>query len=548
VLWVLPEEPKRGWKRLSCLPRGLPDNALPIKGQEFHFRVKVSEKLTVPMACMQFPVTPAIAMTPYKVQGKVVHFMFVLQWASRWSRAVAYVIFSRVRRLVNLFLLVQLSQTQTTVFSKPPELVAESVRLAKLAAETHVPGVDGPGGAATAPSARPRTCRIGEVSGTDARLRVALPARTRLSTAASAVLTSSAARFWEGLRRAACALVASSMLPQAASKPHVLKTHPATNVSSASAARDGEQRSRVCKVSAAPVLPGAVRPTVKWPIAGAPVKVSDQGSCGKMDCCSGRLGSRGAVAAVEAVMQRDDPLSPLVPAAVTLVAAAVGRGVVGLSDAREVVVTLPSGSRLDRETMRRLCPEGILHCDLINAYPQLLQARNNADVNAGRAVPTCVFLNIFFFQHLYGPTGYTRWHVDDWAELRVYLNKVDMVMTVGNHGGGHGTHWTLAVAHFPSGRVEHYDSLGSAYPKVIRVLQRWWKEEALARGLLVPVDPPHEDHAARSPQQTNSYNCGVFARKVADALSRRQSLDVIAPRHMPYLRLRMAAELLAGRV
>lgn len=135
ILYVLPLDQPRGWKRLNGIPPWIPDETVPIVRKEVRFSVTVDD-VSVSVAAWQYPVTSALVMTAYKVQGKTIDFIFLLEWSSFFAWCVAFVVFTRVREMRMLFIACPLTWETAQTFTPPPELVAELGRLRALGAET----------------------------------------------------------------------------------------------------------------------------------------------------------------------------------------------------------------------------------------------------------------------------------------------------------------------------------------------------------------------------------------------------------------------------
>jgi len=558
VLYVLPLEQSREWKRLCGIPPWLPDETVPIIRKEARFRVTV-DALTVPVAAFQFPVTPALCMTAYKVQGKTTDCIFLLEWSAYFVWCVAFVVFTRVRQMCKLFLAEPLTWETAEGFKPPPELVAELARLRGLATAAATGAGYAGGSAAQVPadSAEAAAAATGGATREDGGAR----RRPCVSSPSSSRVVMGAAL--------AVAVVVSTVAKNAASDPNFgllaalgvanacfwvalfLSGHPRarhsgpTDVvarmlggSSKPAGRPLPRRG----VSAAPSVPAAAAAAaaaaataaegVEWPAPAAD---------GAHFFATTRLAA--------AVVDADVALSPVTPAGRALVAAGLAVGAAGAQasgEEDELLVVGPGNERITRHVLRRFQPGNWLADENINGILSMLQLRNDADLAVGRAVPVCFFLNSFFFDTLMGGTR-RRYNFDGvrrWTARRDLL-AVDLIITVVKHGGGHGSHWTLAVVHTASGTVEHFDSNGARHPRVTSALGQWFRDAVRSGGGCPPRPAVPIEHGTAAPQQDNSDDCGAFCLAVASALTRLAPVENVTAARMGYYRLRLAAELLA---
>lgn len=534
VLYVLPLDQPRAWKRLAGIPHWLPDETVPIVRKEARFSVKVGDA-SVSVSALQFPVTAAFAMTAYKVQGKTTDAIILLEWSKLFVWCVAFVVFTRVRTMRNLFIGAPLSWEMADRFKPPPELGVELSRLRALesamltsgsgvlsSATLPDDGAEDAGGSAQRGSALRHP--VGKLSSSASHLashvdaaRLALDGALLIAIAAATLL---AARSAADVGDMLCIVIFMNNLWWA------------TSWSSCSPG-PGTTSEDAAALDLATVAATAAERAV-WPEAS-----------------SGVLYFRDAPPLASAVENAYDFLAPVKQPAIALVAACLGPGAIGSGSASVCEDTLlvygPGNERITRQVLRRFAPGEWLSDENVNSVLSMLQVRNDEDVAAGRVVPVCLFLNSFFFDKLmsgrhrvYNFDAVRRWTV------RRNLRAVDIVMTVVKHGGGHGNHWTLAVIHTSSGTVEHFDSLGADHAVVVSSLRRWYQDAVRSGGGHQPRLAPPIDHGAMAPRQHNGDDCGVFAVAIASALSRREPVSQVTAARTVYFRLRFAAELLVS--
>jgi len=251
-----------------------------------------------------------------------------------------------------------------------------------------------------------------------------------------------------------------------------------------------------------------------------------------------------------AVLDVGDPLSPVTPAAKSLIAAGVAAGVLsadGAAEQDEPLVVGLGNERITRRVLRCFRLGEWLEDENNNGVLSMLQRRKESDVAVGRAVPVCLFLNTFLYQQLTngGRGRYTFDGVRLWTALRELLS-VHLLFVVINHGGGHGNHWTLAVVHTVDGAVEHCDSNGREHPAVTSIFGRWFRGAVRNRGSIPPAPAVPIDHGAGAPQQSNNNDCGVSAVSIASVLAWLEAVADVTARRMVYFRLHFAAEFLAS--
>ncbi|NWX93428.1 SENP1 protease, partial [Nothoprocta pentlandii] len=196
-----------------------------------------------------------------------------------------------------------------------------------------------------------------------------------------------------------------------------------------------------------------------------------------------------------------------------------------LSEAFRLTIT-----RKDIQTLNNL---NWLNDEVINFYMNLLMERSKE-----KGLPTVHAFNTFFFTKL-KTAGYQA--VKRWTK-KVDIFSVDLLL-VPIHLG---VHWCLAVVDFRKKSITYYDSMGGINSEACRILLQYLKQESLdkkrkefdANGWSLLSKKSQE-----IPQQMNGSDCGMFACKYADCITKDKPIN-FTQQHMPYFRKRMAWEIL----
>ncbi|XP_075301775.1 sentrin-specific protease 1 isoform X2 [Opisthocomus hoazin] len=196
-----------------------------------------------------------------------------------------------------------------------------------------------------------------------------------------------------------------------------------------------------------------------------------------------------------------------------------------LSEAFRLTIT-----RKDIQTLNNL---NWLNDEIINFYMNLLMERSKE-----KGLPAVHAFNTFFFTKL-KTAGYQA--VKRWTK-KVDIFSVDLLL-VPIHLG---VHWCLAVVDFRKKTITYYDSMGGINSEACRILLQYLKQESL--------DKKRKEFDANGwsllskrsqeiPQQMNGSDCGMFACKYADCITKDKPIN-FTQQHMPYFRKRMAWEIL----
>ncbi|KAL2088145.1 hypothetical protein ACEWY4_016973 [Coilia grayii] len=181
-----------------------------------------------------------------------------------------------------------------------------------------------------------------------------------------------------------------------------------------------------------------------------------------------------------------------------------------------------------------------LNDEVINFYLNLVMSRSQEQqVSGGRRVYS---FSTFFFPKLHGG-GHPA--VRRWTKA-LDLFTFDLIL-VPLHLG---VHWSLAVVDFRTKSVKSYDSMGQRHDDICHLILRYLKEEMNAKkgkDLDVTKWTVSSLKASEIPQQKNGSDCGVFACKYADYISRGRPLT-FRQCHMPLFRKLMIWEILNQRL
>ncbi|XP_042316484.1 sentrin-specific protease 2 isoform X3 [Sceloporus undulatus] len=187
-------------------------------------------------------------------------------------------------------------------------------------------------------------------------------------------------------------------------------------------------------------------------------------------------------------------------------------------------------TRGDIQTLRN---QHWLNDVVINFYMNLLVERNKR-----HGFPVLYAFSTFFYPKL-NTAGYNA--VRRWTK-EVDLFQHDMIL-VPIHIR---VHWALVVIDMRRETIKYFDSMGQNGHKICMKLLQYLQDESKAkRNVDINASSwalysmkPHE-----IPQQLNGSDCGMFACKYADFISRDKPI-VFTQCHMPYYRKRMIWEIL----
>eukprot|EP00092_Neocalanus_flemingeri_P032787 GFUD01035660.1.p1 GENE.GFUD01035660.1~~GFUD01035660.1.p1 ORF type:complete len:633 (-),score=244.13 GFUD01035660.1:234-2132(-) len=171
-----------------------------------------------------------------------------------------------------------------------------------------------------------------------------------------------------------------------------------------------------------------------------------------------------------------------------------------------------------------------LNDEIINFYMQMIVTRSG----------TGKFCSVYAFTTFFYPKLSEGGH----STVKRWTKKVDIfshsLILVPVHLG---MHWCLATMDMTRKVITYYDSMGGNNTKCLKSLAEYLKEEHLdKKGTPLDLANWSQVIAKQIPQQMNGSDCGMFACKFAEYLSRRAKIT-FSQQDMPYFRRRMIYEI-----
>ncbi len=202
------------------------------------------------------------------------------------------------------------------------------------------------------------------------------------------------------------------------------------------------------------------------------------------------------------------------------------------SGARPDVVLVTAFSidikRKDLDTLKGL---NWLNDEVINFYMNMICERSKEHDNW----PNVYAYNTFFYSKII-QSGH--------APVRRWTRKVDIfsydLLLIPVHLG---MHWCLAAVDFAKPGIYYYDSMGGNNTACLEAVSKYLEDEHKDKKKQ-PYDTSKftKEIVKDIPQQNNSSDCGMFACKFAEYLSRRAKIT-FDQEDMPYFRTRMVYEI-----
>lgn len=199
---------------------------------------------------------------------------------------------------------------------------------------------------------------------------------------------------------------------------------------------------------------------------------------------------------------------------------------------------LANGFRLTvtRKDMETLAGLNWLNDEVINFYMNLLMERGRTQPG----LPSVYAFNTFFYPKLLsgGHSALKRW------TRRVDIFAHDLLLVPVHLG----VHWCLAVIDFRDRTIRYYDSMGGRNDECLKALGKYLREESKDKKKkeLDLTDWTYET-VKDIPQQMNGSDCGMFALKYAEYITRDAKIT-FDQMHMPYFRRRMVYEILTQKL
>ncbi|XP_052091883.1 sentrin-specific protease 1-like isoform X2 [Mytilus californianus] len=171
-----------------------------------------------------------------------------------------------------------------------------------------------------------------------------------------------------------------------------------------------------------------------------------------------------------------------------------------------------------------------LNDEVINFYMNMLMERGEKD-----NYPKCYAFNTFFY-----PKIMSGGH----STVRRWTKKVDIFsydyLIVPVHLG---MHWCLCIVDFKKKCIQYYDSMGGQNVKCLNAVKQYLCDECKdKKNQQFDQTGWSTEIAEDIPQQMNGSDCGMFACKFADYITREANIT-FEQKHMSYFRRRMVYEI-----
>ena len=191
---------------------------------------------------------------------------------------------------------------------------------------------------------------------------------------------------------------------------------------------------------------------------------------------------------------------------------------------------------ITRTDLFGLTGENWINDKIVEMYMQMV-AKRSIDNRCFRNLrkPRIYCMSTFFFLNLImrGAEAVSKWTKDvDIFSYDVLLIPIHLEM-----------HWCVATVDFRAPGVFYYDSMGGHnMPALSAILEYLRQEHIKKKGAELDL-AKFAKEIADCPQQQNGADCGIFACKVADFISREVPVNNFGQEDMPYFRKRMIWEI-----
>ena len=193
---------------------------------------------------------------------------------------------------------------------------------------------------------------------------------------------------------------------------------------------------------------------------------------------------------------------------------------------------------INKSDLAKLTGPYWLNDNVINSYLDLIQQRSQDNSNLPRT-------------HCFNTYFYTKLASKGYGSVRRWTKKVDIfqkdVLIVPCHVSK--SHWTLTVVDLNNRKIIYYDSLGAEDHGILNLIASYLQQESLdKRGIKLDISEWEIfSRGKSSPQQNNSYDCGVFTIVTAELISRNEKV-LISQEDMRMYRARIYSELSNGEI
>lgn len=190
-------------------------------------------------------------------------------------------------------------------------------------------------------------------------------------------------------------------------------------------------------------------------------------------------------------------------------------------------------TRKDMETLAGL---NWLNDEVINFYMNMLMERGRTEPG----LPSVYAFNTFFYPKLLA-SGYAA--IKRWTR-RVDIFAHDLILVPVHLG----VHWCLAVIDFRHNTIRYYDSMGGRNPECLEALRKYLQEESRDKKQKeLDLSNWTYETVKDIPHQMNGSDCGMFALKYAEYITRDAKIT-FEQLNMPYFRRRMVYEILTNKL
>lgn len=210
------------------------------------------------------------------------------------------------------------------------------------------------------------------------------------------------------------------------------------------------------------------------------------------------------------------------------------------------------------KSMGCLKEEVFLNDECINGFLWLLQRRDNnlrTIPGVSQLYPKCHFMPTFFYNKLFSDTKQfdyncvKRWgdarRLAHWGQRSADLIDCDLVIVPIHRAAA--KHWVLAVINLACRKIEFYDSLHGADAGACGHLEKYIKQEMLARRSITDQGAWDHESPRDIPMQYNGTDCGVFMLMYAKYRSTATRFDFLQT-HMKQFRKEITYNLMMKNV
>lgn len=186
---------------------------------------------------------------------------------------------------------------------------------------------------------------------------------------------------------------------------------------------------------------------------------------------------------------------------------------------------------IKRTDIETLCGLNWLNDEIVNFYLQMIVERSNNQKKWPRVYAT----NTFFYPRLMksGHSALKRWT----KKIDVFAHDLILIPV---HLG---MHWCLAAINLKDKTITYYDSMNGSNERCLNALEQYLQDEHMdKKNTSFDTSKFKKVHAKNIPQQMNGSDCGMFALKFSEYLSRSANIT-FTQKDMPYFRRRMIYEI-----